>query len=76
MKETNPSLFVDAEAFVVSWLDAHQAAPVEHDEDWAHFVSIVADCAEAYCKSVLKAQIALQEQSNVTLAKLTKKNDK
>lgn len=71
-KETNPSLFVDAEAFAVSWLDAHEAEPTPHDEDWAHFVSIVADCAEAYCKSVLKAQIALQEQSNETLEKLTK----
>lgn len=73
-KETNPSLFVDAEAFAVAWLNAHNAEPTPHDEDWAYFVSIVADCAEAYAKSVLQVQIALQEQSNETLAKLTNKN--
>lgn len=70
MKETNPSLCVDPEAFVVSWLDAHEAEPTPHDEDWAHFVSIVADCAEAYAKSVLQVQIALQKQSNETLEKV------
>lgn len=75
MKVINPN-YVDAETFVVAWLNAHEAAPVEHNEDWAHFVSIVADCAEAYAKSVLQVQIALQEQSNETIEKLTNKNDK
>lgn len=69
-KEIDPSQLVDAPAFVVSWLDAHQAEPTPHDEDWAHFVSIVADCAEAYAKSVLQAQIALQEQHNSLLMPL------
>lgn len=65
--QPSPSSYVDAETFTIAWLDAHEAEPTPHDEDWAHFVSIVADCAEAYAKSVLQAQIALQEQHNESL---------
>lgn len=52
-----------AKEFVVDWLDKHQGAPVEHDEDWRHFVGILAECAEGYARHVLNEQIKLQEQT-------------
>ena len=37
-----------AKEFVIQWLNKHQSRDIEHDDNWAHFVSIVTEASEAY----------------------------
>ena len=39
-----------AVSFAKQWLESREFAPIEHDDDWNHFVQILSECCIDYHK--------------------------
>lgn len=36
------------QSFVVKWLNEHETEPIKHDDAWAHFANVIADCVKDF----------------------------
>lgn len=45
---------IDYLVWVMDWLSKHEAEPIEHDVEWAHFANVIADCVKDFADFYLQ----------------------